>query len=108
MREALAESQNKNREDTENETKYLAEIVSIKNDLDFKAKKISDTDKKVEEIKQEKKILQDSNQKMSDVKFYFLIFKIENQTIRGWELKNKKSKQNLWKRSKHNQRQSTN
>ncbi len=83
LREALAESQNKNREDTENEKKYLAEIVSIKNDLDFKAKKISDTDKKVEEIKQEKKILQDSNQKMSDVKFYFLIFKIENQTIRG-------------------------
>jgi len=83
LREALAESQNKNREDTENEKKYLAEMVSLRNDLDFKAKKISDAEKKVEEIKQEKKVLQDSNQKMSDVKFYLLILNIENQTIRG-------------------------
>ena len=67
LREALTQSQNKSLQDSENEKKLLSEIALLKNDLEFQSKKIYDSERKVEEVKFEKKVLQEVNQKISSV-----------------------------------------
>ena len=71
LREALTQSQNKSLHDSENEKKLLSEIGLLKNDLEFQSKRISDSEKKIDEVKFEKKVLQDLNQKISNVINYY-------------------------------------
>lgn len=73
LREALAESQNRNKEDSENEKKLTGEIALLKKDLEFQSKRVTDTEKKNEEVKNEKKVLQELNQNLSNVRNNYLL-----------------------------------